>query len=747
MGMASAIVTFITVVINLTMTPAALMCFNSFFMKAVLPWYCCGRLWKWGAVVDSVLKTNQPAYFNPLGYDIDPDSEQNFQNFSHSPRVSASPSVRTQANLQALSDKVPDRPVQRSKTAAKLTGAFATSELHTDEYAVANGDSASARMYDAQQVLLEKESPVSATALSASGAEAPIMSPLALPGSEFRDELEQSTFPSPAPNRVSTPERYTVTGGSVKQQSFATVPKAGWLLFGELLTAFPFSLFWFLIVLVITLPVDVHAPLLNYSSSLLLFLPRQAPSTAAFKRLDALFGVSVLYPYRLLFQAPLGEVVLSPQFFSSVQEILTDVSLANPHSVLEVEGLLFNKSFDMVTQCLSNPTSSPYCQEVAFEYQEYVSSLPGEEATWLRLTLRADPLNSHGAKWLSNTREALAQSCARDWFGREAKMACSISGVPADNLDSMTAVYGLSFIVVTLNFILIFILGMFFFKSILIPLRWLLTCGLTGMFVYGMAVMVYQNGLLIFLNFPALAPSTGDVHWTAPVMSFFLMLGWALDYDIFVLVHIQQSRRAGLDTRDAIIQGLLQSGSIITTSSSLIALSFASLLLSDIPILNQLVFFLVLSVIFDTFLARLILTPIFMSIFGDANWWPGSSIWTARRKQQYLLERPKILSPFLIERRQRRRRRKRELDPEHPSSSRTPIQITGQTPRIYREESRTKSSAGTRRPGRRISDEPELSVTVSVSQSQSHSHSNSGRHMTNPVASYSRTAQINRQSF
>ncbi len=54
------------------------------------------------------------------------------------------------------------------------------------------------------------------------------------------------------------------------------------------------------------------------------------------------------------------------------------------------------------------------------------------------------------------------------------------------------------------------------------------------------------------------------------------------------------------------------------------AIAFVGLLFSDEPILNQLSFFLVFAVLFDTLVVRSILVPALMALLGKWNWWPGS---------------------------------------------------------------------------------------------------------------------------
>jgi len=84
----------------------------------------------------------------------------------------------------------------------------------------------------------------------------------------------------------------------------------------------------------------------------------------------------------------------------------------------------------------------------------------------------------------------------------------------------------------------------------------------------------------------------------------------------------------GYPTSEAIKKGLYKTGSIITAAGLIMSVAFGSLLFSSSSSVNQLAFYLVWTVVFDTFIVRPLVAPIIMSYFGEANWFPGT---TAKR--------------------------------------------------------------------------------------------------------------------
>ena len=82
--------------------------------------------------------------------------------------------------------------------------------------------------------------------------------------------------------------------------------------------------------------------------------------------------------------------------------------------------------------------------------------------------------------------------------------------------------------------------------------------------------------------------------WLMPILAFSLTTGLGLDYDIFLLSSICEERMAGWGDRDAVAVGLLRSGPVISWAGLIMAVAYSGFLFSEIPLLNQIGFFIVL---------------------------------------------------------------------------------------------------------------------------------------------------------
>jgi len=102
--------------------------------------------------------------------------------------------------------------------------------------------------------------------------------------------------------------------------------------------------------------------------------------------------------------------------------------------------------------------------------------------------------------------------------------------------------------------------------------------------------------------------------------------------------------REGYSVRESLLRGLSKTGHIISAAGVIMAIAFSGLLFSSQSAVNQLAFFLVFSVLFDTFIVRPMMVPAIMILFRGANFWPStrarpSDKRTGPRKPTSYLER------------------------------------------------------------------------------------------------------------
>lgn len=170
---------------------------------------------------------------------------------------------------------------------------------------------------------------------------------------------------------------------------------------------------------------------------------------------------------------------------------------------------------------------------------------------------------------------------------------------------------------------IVFLLIAFRFRAAFVPFKLFLTIVVPIFFLYGLAVLVYQKGALDWMHFKAFASHSDGISWLVPCSSVFLLIGLALDYDIFLFSRVYEMRKSGmLATRDCIIQSVSITGPVISGAGIIMALAFAGMLANSNVFLNQFGFIMVLGVLMDTYIVRVVLVPAILSLGDWLNWWP-----------------------------------------------------------------------------------------------------------------------------
>ena len=92
-------------------------------------------------------------------------------------------------------------------------------------------------------------------------------------------------------------------------------------------------------------------------------------------------------------------------------------------------------------------------------------------------------------------------------------------------------------------------------------------------------------------------------------MAFSVLVGLALDYDIFLMARVVEFRKLGWSDRAAICLAVEKTGNIITAAGLIMSISFAGLLIPQTVVLNQCGFILFIGVAIDTFIIRTLVVP------------------------------------------------------------------------------------------------------------------------------------------
>lgn len=194
-----------------------------------------------------------------------------------------------------------------------------------------------------------------------------------------------------------------------------------------------------------------------------------------------------------------------------------------------------------------------------------------------------------------------------------------VAGTPAQVVDfegmlRAGAPWAIGFVCLTILTLLFAFTG-----SLLIPIKTLITTGLSLGAALGIVTLVFQQG-----HGAGLFGTTGlgslDLV-TVPCVAA-IAFGLAMDYEIFILGRVREAYLADPSRpRAAVAAGLQRSGRIVTSAALLIAVVFGCFMVGGNAVIGQIGLGLTLAVLVDATLVRMLLVPATMALLGDAAWW------------------------------------------------------------------------------------------------------------------------------
>ncbi|MGC2327564.1 MAG: MMPL family transporter [Candidatus Sulfotelmatobacter sp.] len=196
-----------------------------------------------------------------------------------------------------------------------------------------------------------------------------------------------------------------------------------------------------------------------------------------------------------------------------------------------------------------------------------------------------------------------------------------IGGIPALTADYQTIVRDRFASVMALVVVgtLIALLGGF--RSLFAAVKAIALNLLSVAASFGALVLVFQDGHGIRLF--GVPEGTVSVFPIVPIVAFAIVFGLSMDYEVFLVARVLESRRSGMSELEAIPEGLARTAGLITSAAAIMIVVFAAFTFGSFLVVKMLGFTLAIAVLIDATLVRIVIGPALLRVAGDWNWWPG----------------------------------------------------------------------------------------------------------------------------
>jgi uncharacterized membrane protein YdfJ with MMPL/SSD domain len=202
-------------------------------------------------------------------------------------------------------------------------------------------------------------------------------------------------------------------------------------------------------------------------------------------------------------------------------------------------------------------------------------------------------------------------------------MTSYVGGYTASYVDLASLISARLLLVIGTVILLGFLLLMIAFRSILIPLQAAVTNLLSAAASFGVLTAVFQWGWGISQVGIDTPDTSVPIASYVPLMMFAVLFGLSMDYEVFLVSHVQAHHHQGEPAKEAARSGLGSSARITSAAALIMASVFASFILNGDPVIKQFGVGLATAVVLAGILV-VTLAPAAVVLFGKAAWWlPG----------------------------------------------------------------------------------------------------------------------------
>ncbi|MFD6223328.1 MMPL family transporter [Nocardia asteroides] len=202
--------------------------------------------------------------------------------------------------------------------------------------------------------------------------------------------------------------------------------------------------------------------------------------------------------------------------------------------------------------------------------------------------------------------------------GIEATSHVAVGGAGASGVDLIDLIHDRLPLVAVLVLVLSYILLALLLRSLVLPLKAIVTNMLSVGAGFGVIVALFQWGWLQDLT--GIEP-LGHVQSLALPLVLAVVFGLSMDYEVFLLSRIRERWEATGDDRRAVAEGVGSTAGVISSAAVIMIAVFAAFGVTGIPVVQQLGIACGVAVAVDATITRLILVPATMTMLGRWNWY------------------------------------------------------------------------------------------------------------------------------
>ncbi|MHA2270680.1 MAG: MMPL family transporter [Candidatus Hodarchaeales archaeon] len=381
-----------------------------------------------------------------------------------------------------------------------------------------------------------------------------------------------------------------------------------------------------LIGVIILFPLVALATQMKLSLPGVEFLPEGTESRTGYEMMDKHFSVGEISPVQVVLRDSAktqNSIIANSRIISGIAELATwatnhqDVaSIIGPNVFYDVHKpnesrILDHTTFQAAVSSPTTPQNAPI-QGLFYQTVDWNPAFGGNNDTAV-VTVMLSVSSGSSESWgfIRDLREKVGEIFPDTTH--------HVGGSSASFLDQNDEMWKDFPLMITICMTLTFLVLMFLFRSILLPIKSIITILASVFLSYGVLVLVFQEG--IGANLLGIEATGEGIIFFMPLFLFTAIFGLSMDYNVFILTRVKEEYDKSGDNAHSVALGIEKTGSVVTSAALIMVATFAVFIFSDMVFMQMIGLGLAVAVIVDATLIRTIILPSAMKLLGDWNWW------------------------------------------------------------------------------------------------------------------------------
>jgi len=380
----------------------------------------------------------------------------------------------------------------------------------------------------------------------------------------------------------------------LKKNQVAHTPAKAWRKFAQFVMKHPIAM----IIVVTTFIVICLLPLrtANLQFPDVEALPKQSDTRIAYEKYEEAFNKTAKKHADVTLVVETKKDMKEKESLQKIEEVVQ--KLKDDKKVYEVRSL-YDALTRMKADQVAGMLESPEAAKLAPIFEAYTKG----NKTTIEIFLKTKPRTETAKQWVRDFKQNYKETDVTYYLGGMTTFQQELEDEIKDKVAiGMSVIFGSTFVIL-----------LFAFRSILIPIKAIIMNILSLSATIGIVVWLFEGGHFGLEESPVL--------FVLPIFIFGLVFGLSMDYEVFLISRIHELYEETGDNDQATLEGLVSTSRIITSAALIMIVVTGAFAFTDILPVRQMGLGVALAIFLDATIIRLMLVPSLMKLFGDWNWW------------------------------------------------------------------------------------------------------------------------------